>query len=134
MKFIVFLLVNSCKAVQIGEAPAYLCTPIESGIEKLQMSEEGVIKMDPKEVKPEIEEKPQVGEEDEKEEIKLEGKEMEVIELQVEDEDGEEATLTIYPGLLDIPRRYQEFDKQGFLSDELGNLIDLDGEILVSAE
>jgi hypothetical protein len=30
--------------------------------------------------------------------------------------------------------RYQEFNKQGFLSDELGNLIDLDGQILVSSE
>ena len=42
------------------------------------------------------------------------------------DKDGEKATLTIYPGLLEKPMRYQEFNKQGFLSDEKGNLIDMD--------
>jgi hypothetical protein len=59
---------------------------------------------------------------------------MEVIELKVEDDFGQTATLVIYPGLLDEPMRYQEFNKQGFLSDEKGNLIDLEGNILVSAK
>lgn len=55
-------------------------------------------------------------------------------ELQVPDEKGEMTTLTIFPGILgDGTQMYQEFNKQGFLSDAQGNLIDEDGTLMVSA-
>ena len=67
--------------------------------------------------------------------ITLSPEQVDISELQIPDEQGEIATLSIFPGILKDggEQRYQEFNKRGYLSDQQGNLVDTDGNIMVPA-
>ena len=125
MKFVVALFI-AAKAIKIEKENSYLCSPIESGVEKLVLSED-VTTFDPKKTT----EEPIVPAGAPEEGITLEEKEIDVKTLEVLDNLGESASLMIFPGILDGTQRFQVFNDQGFLSDEEGNLIDQEGKILV---
>ena len=55
-------------------------------------------------------------------------------EVQVEDLNGDLATLEIYEKTSYIPSKYVALAGAGFMSDESGNLVDEKGDILTSKE
>lgn len=55
-------------------------------------------------------------------------------EIEITDTQGEKITLSVYQGLFKNFISYQVFGEEGFLSDDNGNLVDFEGNILVKKD